>query len=89
MVIRRADLEQIMAYLEKEEVKELSITKEKVVGDRLYFEFEDKKLRACKVTLFAAENLTYPSLTKTMDLYTRLPEGTLEGTDNAEPTDTD
>jgi hypothetical protein len=72
MKIRYDDLRQTMEYLEREEVKNLSITVGKPVSDRILFEFEDLKGRQCSIELYSEELLKYPSLTKKMELWTRL-----------------
>ena len=72
MKIRYDDLRQIMDYLDKEEVKNLTITVGKPFSDRMLFTFEDLKGRSCEITLYSEELLKYPSLTKTMELWTRL-----------------
>lgn len=84
MKIRYDDLRQIIAYLEKEEVRNLQITVGKPISDRILFEFEDLKGRECLITLYSEELLLYPKLSKTMELHTRLPNVELDSTDQSD-----
>lgn len=76
MKLKRADLELLMQYLEKEKPEIVEV----VVNDTDFraavgFSFRDLENRDCMVKLHDAAHNVTPDLTKTMKLYSRVNKG--------------
>lgn len=72
MELKVVHLVELLDYLGKEGVQEISLEKEDKIGRAGYvFKFQDKDSRECAITLFQAGLNISPDLVKKMKLYTR------------------
>ena len=73
MKLKRSDMVQLMAYIDKEKPEVIEVIKEdEGFTAGISFLFKDLEGRDCSVRLYQAQLNIAPDLTKTMKLYSRI-----------------